>query len=73
MMPETATAVVTYLDGSTVTIAADTAHGIADLRRFAETADRPGESRFMNAMIDGASQSIAIEHDDLASVRLVAS
>lgn len=67
----TATAVVTYLDKSTITITADTARGIADLRRFAEVADKPGESRFINANIDGVWQSIAIDHGDLAAVRLV--
>jgi hypothetical protein len=72
-MPETATAVITYLDDSTITITADTAHGIGDLRRFAAVADQPGESRFMNAMIDGAPQSIVIDHEDLAGVRLVTS
>jgi hypothetical protein len=72
-MPETATAVITYLDDSTITITADTAHGIADLHRFAKVADKPGESRFVNARIDGTPQSIVIDHDDLAAVRLVTS
>ncbi|MGI5247744.1 hypothetical protein [Dactylosporangium sp. CA-139066] len=69
----TATALITYLDESTITITADTAQGVADLRRFAEAAHLPGESRFVDADIDGTRQSIVIDHGDLAAVRLEAS
>ncbi|MFB9187318.1 hypothetical protein ACFFX1_55115 [Dactylosporangium sucinum] len=73
MMPDRATAVIEYLDGTSSTLTATTGEGAADLRRFAETAHREGKSQFDTAYVDGVQRPVTINHVRLAAVRLVTS
>jgi hypothetical protein len=73
MPQDVATLLIERVGGRSVTVVAYDATTIAELRRFAETADRPGTSTFTNACVDAVWQEFTIDHDDLAAVRLVTS
>lgn len=73
MPQDVATLLIERKGGRSVTVVAYDAEAIADLRRFAEVADQPGQSTFTNAYVDAVWQQFTIDHDDLAAVRLVTS
>ncbi|MER7280444.1 hypothetical protein ABT369_39005 [Dactylosporangium sp. NPDC000244] len=67
-----AAAVIEYRDGRAVPVTAVGADEVAALRLIAHAEGKAGKSRIV-ATVGGVPQSIAIDHAELAAVRLVTS